>query len=260
MTSGTNTDRWNPDQYERFRSERSKPFFDLMELVGTGHRERVIDLGCGTGELTRILHERFGARRSLGLDSSSAMLAKATPDAASGLEFSQGRIEDFADSGVWDLIFSNAALQWCGDHRDLLPRLVGGLAPGGVLAVQMPANHDYATHVVAEEVASSPRFRGLLDKQRGTPVANPEFYAELLYRSGLKEIDVFVRVYPHVLSSRQDVIEWVKGTLLTYYESRLTPGDYDDFLSAYTKALFETLPDDRPFFYPFKRLFLRGSR
>lgn len=260
LTSGTNDDRWNPEQYERFRSERSKPFFDLMDLVHEPARERIVDLGCGTGELTKVLHERFGARRTLGIDSSASMLAKAGTFAGQGLEFEARRIEEFADRSAWDLVFSNAALQWCGGHDELLPRLARSLAPGGELVVQMPANHDYATHVVAEEVAALAPFRARLESARGTPVASPEVYAELLYRAGLADIDVFVRVYPHVLPSREDVIEWVKGTLLTYYQSRLEPSEYERFFEAYVKALFAKLPDQRPFFYPFKRLFLRGRR
>src|SRR5205085_8082506 len=114
------SDRWNPEQYERYRDERSQPFFDLLALVEARPAMRVVDLGCGTGELTRVLHQELGAGETLGLDSSAAMLAKRQSFAGDGLHFEQRDIAEFAAENEYDLIFTNEALHWLEDHEALL--------------------------------------------------------------------------------------------------------------------------------------------
>jgi trans-aconitate 2-methyltransferase len=259
------TPDWNPTQYERFKSERSRPFFDLLALVRARPGMRVVDLGCGTGELTGELHARLQARETLGVDSSAAMLAKggevaakATPETE--LRFEQGRIEDWEPKAPVDLVFSNAALHWVEGHESLFARLKRALAPGGQLAVQMPANEDHASHVVAAEVAAESPFReALAGFTRKSPLLAPEAYASLLYRLGFKEQDVRLQVYGHELPSRADVIEWVKGTLLTDYAKRMSEGMYERFLERYRAALFARLEDAKPFFYTYKRVLLWGG-
>jgi trans-aconitate 2-methyltransferase len=225
---------------------------------------RVVDLGCGTGELTKALHERVGARETLGLDNSKAMLDQATAYAGAGLTFAAGEIPHFAAAAradAWDLIYANASLQWCDEHPELFRSLAGVLAPGGQLAVQMPMNHDYPTHTVAAALAREPRYWGLLGgKPRAPSLLAPEAYAELLHALGFSRQVVRLEVYPHLLKSREEVIEWVKGTLLTYYQSRLPAGEFAAFMDDYRSRLFAVLPDQRPFFYPFKRLLLWGAR
>src|SRR5450432_4147585 len=132
-------DTWNPAQYERFRAERAQPFHDLLALVEPRPSMRAIDLGCGTGDMTLVLHEKLKAQETLGIDRSSAMLAKAPR--ADGLRFEEAEIATFS-GGPYDLIFSNAALHWVPDHPALLRKLRTMLAPGGQLAVQMPASDD----------------------------------------------------------------------------------------------------------------------
>ena len=252
-------DTWDPEQYRRFGAERSAPFYDLLSLVspvpGGG---RVVDLGCGSGELTATLHRRLEAAETLGLDSSPAMLERATPEAGGGLRFELGDIAAF-DQGGWDVIFSNAALQWLDDHAELFGRLVGLLNPGGQLAVQMPANHDHPSHVVATELAGAEPFRTALDGyRRVSPVQPPEWYAELLDRLGLADQHVRLQVYLHRLTARDEVVEWVKGTLLTDYQARMPPALFEEFLAAYRRRLLPLLEDARPYRYPFKRLLLWG--
>ena len=138
---------WNPDQYERFKSERSQPFWDLVALIRPHPHMRIADLGCGTGELTRALHEKLQARETIGVDNSAPMLAKAP--SAPGLQFRNQSIESFNEGG-FDLIFSNAALHWVPDHERLFRRLA---LLGKQIAVQMPANDDHPSHTVAAEVA-----------------------------------------------------------------------------------------------------------
>jgi trans-aconitate 2-methyltransferase len=248
---------WDPDQYARFRDERAQPFHDLMALVEARSGMKVVDLGCGPGELTRILHERLGARETVGLDSSEAMLAKAALHAGSGLRFERRSIEAFDEPAAYDLVFSNAALQWVGEHEALLARLRAALAPGGQLAVQVPANFDHPSHRIAGEVAAEPPFaRALGGYRRGRPVLDPEEYAILLHRIGFARQQVRLQVYLHLLESRSSVVEWVKGTLLTDYQSRLSPDLFAEFLARYRECLERELSDERPYPYPFKRILM----
>jgi trans-aconitate 2-methyltransferase len=257
---------WDPTQYERFKSERSKPFFDLLALVRVRPGMRVVDLGCGTGELTGELHARLQAKKTVGIDSSAAMLAKGAEVAAKAraggaeLRFQEGQIEDWEPAAPFDLVFSNAALHWVAGHEALFAKLKRALAPGGQIAVQMPANEDHASHVVAAEVAAEAPFREALGGfVRKSPLLAPESYAALLHRLGFREIDVRLQVYGHELASRGDVIEWVKGTLLTDYAKRLSAEMYARFLERYREALFARVADERPYFYTYKRVLLWGG-
>jgi trans-aconitate 2-methyltransferase len=248
---------WNPDQYARFRDERAQPFHDLLALVRPRPAMRVVDLGCGTGELTRVVHERLAARETLGVDSSEAMLAKAAAHAGEGVRFERGDIAAFAARGAYDLVFTNAAIHWVADHRELLARLREALAPGGQLAVQVPANFDHPSHRVAAEVAAEEPFAAeLRGYRRGRPILEPEEYAALLHRLGFAAQHVRLQVYLHLLDSRADVVEWVKGTLLTDYQARLSPESFDRFLARYRERLDAALPDERPFVYSFKRILM----
>jgi trans-aconitate 2-methyltransferase len=256
---------WDPKQYELFRNERSLPFFDLLDECAKRFAEkqnpkRVVDLGCGTGELTKILHERVNAGSTLGLDSSAEMLAKA-PQGVPNLKFEQGDIAAFAAENTYDLIFSNAALQWVDDHEKLFATLARALTPGGQLAIQMPSNHDHVSHLVAAEVAQRPHFSKLLGGYvRHAPVLALEDYASLIEKIGLVDQRVHMHVYAHRLESRVGMVDWVKGTMLTDYSKRLTPTDYDAFLAEYTDTLFARVPEARPFFYPFKRILIWATK
>jgi trans-aconitate 2-methyltransferase len=233
---------WSPDQYEKFKAERAQPFWDLVALIDAQPRMRVADLGCGTGELTRALHQKLGARETIGIDNSASMLAKAS--SAPGLQFRNESIESFRESG-FDLIFSNAALHWVPDHEALFARLA---LLGRQIAVQMPANDDHASHVVAAEVA---RELGMTPKP--THVLPPERYAALLHELGFRKQHVRLQIYGHVLPSSEDVIEWVKGTLLTFYEHE------PRFMSRYRERLLERIGLQRPYFYTYRRVLLLGE-
>ncbi len=248
------SDAWNPAQYDKFRSERAAPFFDLLALVRPRPGMRVVDLGCGTGELTRRLHHQLQARDTMGIDLSPAMLAKSDAYGGTGLHFRQGDIATFGESD-YDLIFSNAAIHWVVEHDGLLARLRTALAHGGQLAVQVPANHDHASQTVAADVAAEPPFRQALDGYvRQSPVLAPEQYARVLHRLGFQVQHVRLQVYAHVLPSRADVVEWVQGTLLTDYEARLPPDLFTRFLARYRECLLPRLEAETPFFFPFKRI------
>jgi trans-aconitate 2-methyltransferase len=258
MASPAHSDPWDPERYARFARERRQPFEDLAALLAPLDHPRILDLGCGAGELTRALHERLGARETLGIDSSPAMLEQAAAQAGGGLRFQAGDAGAFAD-GPWDLVFSNAALHWVPDHEALWPRLAALVAPGGQLAVQVPHNDHHPSHRVAVEVAGEAPFREPLGGAvRVSPVLPPERYAELLFRLGFAERRVRVEVYGHALASRDEVVEWVRGTTLTDYERRLPADLWPAFLDRYRARLAEALPDERPFLYTFRRVLLWG--
>jgi trans-aconitate 2-methyltransferase len=223
---------------------------------------RAIDLGCGTGELTRLLHEAAATAETIGFDSSETMLAKSAAYAGTGLRFEQGDIGTLADEAGFDVVFSNAALQWVPGHDTLFPRLAEMVRPGGQFAVQMPSNHDHVSHVVAHRVAGAEPFRTLLDGYvREVPVLDIGYYASLLFGLGFVEQRVYENVYPHVLDGPDGVVEWVKGSLLTDYEKRLSPADFAAYLERYRAALLPHLgPADQPYFYGFKRILMWGMR
>jgi len=251
-------DAWNPAQYEKFREERKQPFRDLLALVRPRPGMRVLDLGCGTGELTLELHEALFAAETTGIDASEAMLAKAPR--REGLRFVRARVEETALAGPLDLVFSNAALHFVGDHASLFRRAFEALAPGGQLAVQVPANDGHLSHQTAFALA-----REEFGAELGGYVRRPELlsaveYAQLLHRLGFAEQSVRLQIYGHRLSSREGVVEWVRGALLTDYEQRLAPADQARFLARYRERLLAQLPDERPFFYTYPRILLWAQK
>jgi trans-aconitate 2-methyltransferase len=253
-------DAWDPDRYGRFREERSAPFHDLLSMVEGSPGMRVVDLGCGSGELTRLAHERLGARETLGIDSSPAMIARAAEQARAGLSFQVGDAGAFAGRGL-DLVLSNAALHWVPGHEALLPRLAACLADGGQLAIQVPANEAHPSHARAREVAAEAPFREALGGHvRTSPVLAPEAYAHVLFRAGFPARRVRLEVYGHALASRDEVVEWVRGSLLTDYQKRLPEGLWPAFLERYRERLRAALPDERPFLDTYPRIFLWGRR
>ena len=256
----TKSDTWNPHLYHSFQKERSEPFFDLMGLIKKEgfHFRHALDLGCGTGELTKILQDTLEIKEVVGVDSSIAMLNKAKEHEDANLKFKHQSIEEALQKAApesQDLIFSNASLHWCDDHASLITQMFRAIHKGGQLAIQVPANHDYPTHIIAKELGDSERYAPLMKiKSHENSVLEANEYAQLLFEAGFKEQHVRLQVYPHHLKSREEVVEWVKGTLLTHYERALGPEQYALYLKDYQELLFRVLPDQKPFFYPFKRL------
>jgi trans-aconitate 2-methyltransferase len=255
-------DTWNPTQYDKFLREREQPFFDLLALIQPVPDMHVVDLGCGTGKLTRVLHNTFQAPHTIGIDRSERMLHVATSNGAPpGLRFELGEIDAFAAEAEYDLIFSNAVFQWVGDHERLIARLFSALKPGGQLAFQLSAMDDNPSHTVAEALTAEPPFRSaFLDWYNPLGSLTPEEYSLLLHWSGFAQQHVRLAIYPHLLPSRHDVIEWMKGSLLTAYEKRLTPDQFENFLGEYGRRLIPQLDSEQPFFFPFKRILCWARR
>jgi trans-aconitate 2-methyltransferase len=249
---------WNPDRYRQFQKERSQPFDDLFRLVKRREGLRVLDLGCGTGELTQRLADALPASEVTGIDSSPEMLVRAQARARAGLRFELGSIESVR--GEWDLVFSHAAIHWVEDHAALVPRLFGMVASGGQLAVQMPSNHGHATHMLITELAGEEPFRSALGGwSRPSPVLPIEAYAELLYREGATEIVVFEKVYPHVLEDADALADWTSGTALVPYFERLPEDLHEPFMKSYRERLRALWPEP-VVFYGFKRTLFAAAR
>jgi trans-aconitate 2-methyltransferase len=233
---------WDPARYERFASDRKRPFWDLAALLQPSDAPRLADLGCGTGRLTAELAARLGAREAVGIDNSPAMLERAAEHAGPGVRFEAGDIGSWSSSGAFDVVFSNAALHWVGDHPGVLGRWAAALAPRGQLAVQLPDNRRSLPHRLAAEIAGEPIPHTILDIDE---------YSRLLADLGCEEQHVRAQVYPALLGSRDEAVDWLRGSGLTHYERR---PDYPDLVA----ALREALPDERPFRLTYIRVLMWG--
>lgn len=260
------TDAWSPAQYHRFADERRQPFVDLLAGIAPVPGGRALDLGCGAGALTRELCDHVQAADTVGVDSSAAMLAEAAALARPGLSFTAGDMVTYAPAEPVDVLVANAALQWAPHHAKVLARWASFLRPGGQLAVQMPANADHPSHMVSTALAADPRFAARFgaDGPPPDPVASnvlaPEAYAQILHGLGLVDLRVQLVVYPHLLASSAAVVEWVKGTSLTRFQSRLSAADYAEFLGAYRERLLAALGERAPYLYTFKRILFWARR
>jgi trans-aconitate 2-methyltransferase len=250
-------DQWNPSQYEKFKAQRSQPFYDLVALIQRDEMKSAIDLGCGTGELTAHLHQSLNLEHTIGLDSSSEMLKKAQSFQGSGLEFTKAELQNFVPTEKFDLVFSNAALQWVDDHEVLLPKIIQWLNPRGQIAVQVPANFDHPSHVIAYEVSKELFGSKIQGMGQRKSVLSPEHYGEILFKHGFEELRSRLEVYFHPMSSGADVVEWTKGTLLTSFQKQLSSSDYEQFLQVYSQRLIARLGSG-PYLYPFKRILFWG--
>lgn len=254
-------DSWNPEQYEKFKLQRLQPFRDLLSSVIASPGMRIVDLGCGTGETTLELHQRLRAAHTLGIDASEAMLQKARTRASLGLGFALKSIENFNEENAYDLVFANASLHFVDDQPMLMERIVRALKPGGQLAVHVPINDDNPSHACAVQTAQQPEFAAALGGHvRVSPVLPAEQYAILLHSLGVSEARVWMQVYLHLLPGRADVVEWVRGSVLTDYEKRMPAELYNRFLDTYKAQLFGTIPEVSPFPYTYKRLFVWARR
>lgn len=248
---------WDPNQYHIFQEQRSAPFYDLLALVAVRPNLKVIDLGCGTGELTRQLADKLSGSDVTGLDASPQMLEKAASYSGAGLRFLPGDQSHL--TGDWDLIFSNAALQWSEKHEQLIPSLYRRLKPGGQIAVQVPSNHNHISHQIIRETAGEQPFLSLLNGYlRYSPVLPIDQYAKVLFDCGAEDILAFEKVYAHVLADSDAVVEWISGTACVPYFERLGHRK-DDFIRAIRRKMRQAMPQS-PVFYPFRRTFFSARK
>jgi trans-aconitate 2-methyltransferase len=251
--------RWDPTQYLKFERPRLQPGLDLLHRLTRLTPRRVVDLGCGTGELTALLARQFSQAQVTGLDRSEQMLRRAR-EAHPELTFAQ------ADAATWmpqvrpDVLFSNAALHWVADHQTLLPRLLDCVFEGGALAVQLPRNFEAPSHTLIREVATQ---LGLLERLAlpDEPVLSAQRYHELLSPHA-SALDIWETTYLHELEGEDPVFEWVKGTALLPVQERLDEETFERFAERYRQALRQAYPpgEDGRTLFRFRRLFILARR
>jgi len=252
---------WDPAQYLKFAGHRLRPALDLLNRIDLAAPAHVYDLGAGAGNVTRLLRARWPEARITGVDDSAEMLAKAAAESPD-ITWQQADLGTWRPSHPADLIYSNAALHWLPDHAKLFPKLLDGLAPGGVLAVQIPRNFSAPSHTSISEAALGGPWRAKLEPLlRPAPVAEPDFYYGLLAPKA-KSIDMWETEYVQALEGKDPIKEWVKGTWLRPLLDALAGQERDEFEAAYARLVARAYPpraDGRTLF-PFRRLFMIAER
>ena len=211
---------WDPNLYLKFSDQRARPAADLIAQIKLDHPEQIIDLGCGTGNSTEQLHQRWPKSQLTGLDNSDNMLAQARknhPD----WEWVQSSIESWNQGNAYDLVFSNAALHWVPDHTTIFPRLLSRVSAGGALAVQMPYNFQSPAHQGMKRVAADPRWGGKLDGASEKYFVQPiAFYYRALSTTAAV-LNLWEAEYLQIMDSPRAILEWVRGTAMRGYLERL---------------------------------------
>lgn len=248
---------WNPDTYNKFKSERFEPFYDVLNLIRIKPGMDVVDLGCGTGELTRKLADALPGSSVLGIDSSREMLDQSREFEHEGLRFELRSIEAQVESfQKWDLVFSNAALQWVENHEVLFQKIISGLKPNGQMAIQMPAQHHNISNRILHLLADEPPYQKILQGwKRISPVLDIDRYAGLIYKHGGTNIIAYEKIYPLILPDAHALFDWVSGTALLPYLERLHGESRQKFIDEYKNRLHLEF-DKTPVFYPFRRIIL----
>ena len=247
---------WNPTQYLAFSNQRQRPALDLLTRIPIETPGIIYDLGCGPGTTTVLIKKRWPDAQLTGVDSSREMLDTArTVDKE--ITWQVGDLNEWQPSEPCDLLFSNAALHWLDDHEVLFPRLLKGLRPGGVLAVQMPRNFSAPTHTAISDTVRSGHWRPRLEPYlREKPVYDPSVYYDIL-KNHTASVDMWETTYFHLLEGEDPVVEWTKGSILRPLLSLLDKADIEVFLEDYRGRVSEAYPrgQDGKTVMPFKRLF-----
>ncbi|MBL8377829.1 MAG: methyltransferase domain-containing protein [Burkholderiales bacterium] len=252
---------WNPQQYLKFEEPRLRPAVDLLGRVGLTAPRTVYDLGCGTGNVTKLIAARWPQAEITGVDDSGAMLAQAAKNLPN-LRWVGQSLAHWSASQPADLVYSNAALHWLPQHEQLFPHLVQQLAPGGVLAVQMPRNFEAPSHTaIAQTVAAGPWREQLSLMVKPAPVAPPQAYYDWL-KPLARTLDIWETEYLQVLTGPDAVKEWTKGTWLKQFLDALEPAAAADFEAAYAERVRSAYPmrADGSTLFPFRRLFIVLTR
>ncbi len=248
---------WNPDVYLTFADHRGRPFFDLMSRVGASKPRRVVDLGCGPGNLTVSLGQRWPGAVIEALDSSPEMVQSARER---GIDASVGDVRAWTPKPDTDVVLSNATLQWVPEHAELLVRWAGQLSAGAWIAMQVPGNFDAPSHEAVRAVARREPFANTLRDlpfREGKVVDTPVGYASLLTDAGCT-VDAWETTYVHELTGEHPVLEWITGTALRPVIDRLSEEAWQQFRQQLIPLLAEAYPprrDGRTFF-PFRRVFV----
>ena len=255
---------WDPAKYVQFGDYRDRPFFDLTGRVHADRPVQVVDLGCGPGNLTATLAERWPAADVVGSDSSAQMLANAAKLAGDGqgLSFEQVNIACWKPSAETDVVVSNAALQWVPGHQEMMGAWLDALRPGAWFALQVPGNFNAPSHALMRRLAGSARWASQLEGvlRGGESVGEPADYLHILLDAGYSA-DAWETTYQQVLPGRDAVLEWVRGTALRPVLAALSADDAAEFEAEYAAALREAYPQTaHGTVYPFRRIFAVGCK
>jgi len=260
--------KWDPAKYTEFSDYRGRPYKDLLGQLSEINPKKIVDLGCGPGNMTRLLAQRWPDAQVTGLDSSAEMIAKAqSAEHEENLEFA------LADARVWqpeeetDLLFSNAMLQWLPEHRELLTSWLENMKVGSYVAIQMPGNFASPSHALMREVAESPKWvhklGGVL--RGGTVVGEPDEYQRLLLSAGF-QANVWESTFHQLLMGDDPIVDWVRGTALLPVKATLNSSEYVEFENDYRGAVSASYPSfqapdgTRLTNFPFRRLFMVGHK
>jgi trans-aconitate 2-methyltransferase len=247
---------WDPVTYLEFADERSRPFFDLLSRIPAAEPRVVVDLGCGPGQLTASLADRWPQAQIVGLDSSPEMIMRAAQFAGPRLRFQLQDLRDWRPETGVDVIISNATLQWIPGHRDLLSFLVSSLAPDGWLAFQVPGNFDEPSHQLLRRLSADPRYAPLLTDVAWPSAADAASYLDDLAGLGCS-VAAWETTYLHVLNGRDPVFRWMSGTGARPVLQALSEDRRDQFVAEYQELLNRAYPT-RPYgtVLPFRRIFV----
>jgi len=253
---------WSPSQYVKFEDQRTRPARDLVAQVPLDRVNHGVDLGCGPGNSTELLIERWGQAGISGLDSDANMV-EAARKRLPGTAFALADVAHWQPAEPQDLLFANAVFQWLPDHLDIFDRLMDGLVPSGVLAVQMPDNRDEPSHLIMEETAHAGPWRQAFVKSpaRRADMPKPaDYYDRLTPKSA--RLDIWHTIYNHPMAGHEAIVEWVKGTGLMPYLERVAPEARAEFLADYTARIAKAYPPtvDGKVLFRFPRVFIVAVR
>lgn len=256
--------KWDPSKYVEFGNHRDRPFHDLVTRVRADEPRKVIDLGCGPGNLTATLVDRWPDARVVGLDSSEEMLLRAQSlreqsphEQSSRLTFQLGNIAQWAPDADTDVVVTNAVLQWVPGHQEMMAGWLRALKPGAWFAMQVPGNFTSPSHTLMRELAESPRWSTRLGGvlRHDGAVASPADYLGIMLDAGCAA-DAWETTYQQVLQGEDPVLEWVRGTGLRPILAALTPAEASEFEAEYSALLREAYPSTiHGTVFPFRRIF-----
>lgn len=261
---------WNPELYNRFHIYRREPVEIIFTRLPLAGDDEIADFGCGTGEHTVELVRRAApSGRAVGVDSSPAMIQQAhdlrrrlESQLAGRISFVKGDFRVVSDECRYSVIFSNAALQWARDHREVLSRWFRALKPGGRMVIQMPSNHHETTQTTLGEVAGEPAWKDLIGDLQ-TPsrgVEEPEQYRAMLGSIGFAEIDCYYHTFRHPMDNPGAIVEFSRATALRDYVHRIPMERQGEFIEYFTRRLEQAYGTRGPLTFSFRRLFLWGRR
>lgn len=248
---------WNPNQYLKFATERTQASVDLASRIEIENPQSIIDVGCGPGNSTQVLRRRWNNADIFGIDSSADMIAKASHD-YQNVEWIVGDASIFEFERRYDIVFSNAAVQWMPNHEAIIPRLFGNVSQGGALAVQMPQDKELPIHQALLEVSKSSKWSGFTSGAEKLVVYHDaNYYYDLLSKLSGK-FNLWETIYYHVLNSQAEIVEWYKGSLMRYFLERIpSEAGRKDFEDEVLAKCVEAYPNrrDGKVLFPFKRIF-----